>query len=66
MAIFKNFKCPNGNPPEHCLHIPQIINTIASYFIKKKHLSEIELNKHNKISQHVNNSQPVSKKQKQR
>lgn len=35
MAIFKNYKCPNGLPPDECRHIPQIVNNIASYFLKK-------------------------------
>lgn len=36
--IFKNFKCPNGAPPDECIHMQQIINNISNYFIKKAEL----------------------------
>ena len=34
--IFKDYKCPNGLPPDECGHIPQLINNLASYFIKRE------------------------------
>lgn len=34
--IFKNYKCPNGLPPEECGHVPQLINKLADYFVSKQ------------------------------
>lgn len=65
MAIFKNFKCPNGNSPDDCLHVPQLINNIARYFIKKEQTSPTKvLNKANLISTKLQNvkSKNINKK----
>ncbi len=66
MAIFKSFKCPNGLPPEECKHAPQIINNIANYFIKKQQANKTDALSKNINPKHFQNSQTVSKKQKQR
>ncbi len=44
MSIFKNYKCPNGAPPDECIHIQQIINNISNYFIKKGELKGNKIN----------------------
>ena len=57
--IFKNFVCPNGLPPDECRHVPQIINNLASYFVKKELAEEVALRDTNnhKNHQQTQNSQ---------
>jgi len=38
MTIFSNYKCPNGLPPEECLHFPQLVKNVANYFARKQSL----------------------------
>lgn len=33
-----NYKCPNGYPPEVCVHIPQLILNAVSYFQQKQQM----------------------------
>lgn len=44
MKKFREFKCPNGQPPESCLHVPQLVINLLDYLTKKsemhKELSE--------------------------
>ena len=35
MKYFKEFKCPNGQPPESCLHTPQLVANLLDYLTKK-------------------------------
>jgi len=60
MTMFKNYKCPNGLPPEECKHIPQLINNLSSYFAKRNEAKRaIEITTERKVN--VSNANHVDK-----
>lgn len=44
MAIFKNFKCPNGLPPDECGHVQQLLINLANAYIKRMKRAQIKEN----------------------
>ncbi|GEM_PF-5809428 len=36
MNIFPNFKCPNGAPPEECIHVQQLAINFVNMLKRKK------------------------------
>ncbi len=40
MTLFKNFKCPNGLPPDECLHLQQLVINLSNYLIRRQELRE--------------------------
>jgi len=38
MALFKNFKCPNGLPPDECEHPQQLVINLSEYFKRKQEM----------------------------
>ena len=38
MKYFKEFKCPNGNPPHLCWHVPQLVMNLFDYSTQKSEM----------------------------
>lgn len=62
----KAFKCPNGNPPDECKHVQQLIINLANYYKKKKELKAELENEKAQAKQQQNAGQPIQTQQRQR
>ena len=63
-----NYKCPNGFPPEECLHAQQLIINVLNYFQKKRLLAHediVEVNQKN-IQQQKSNQDPLAERVRRR
>jgi hypothetical protein len=63
-----NYKCPNGLPPEECLHAPQLIINVINYFQKKRLLAQddtVEVNQKS-IHQQQSNQAPSTERVRRR
>ena len=63
-----NYQCPNGLPPDECMHIPQLILNAVSYFQNKQQMRKeiTEVRAQASHEQKCNTSEGLQDKQKQR